>query len=192
MAPYAAALLHATLLLALAGSDGRIGVLEALVVTSWIVMGLVDHHLRGPSTGGAHWTSSVIGAGWLGLTVSALTTAGAGRTWPLLLIALGLAMRAAAVRRLGPRYGDGLTPLGPRETGGIYRFLRHPGELGMLLVASGSALTLGSVWALGCVAGVIIPASLWRMSGEERALSRLDPRDRRVPANGSASPFVAS
>ena len=47
---------------------------------------------------------------------------------------------------------------------GPYRFVRHPGYTGMCLSTLGSALLLGSSWALvpwvGCVALLVLRASL--------------------------------
>jgi len=54
-------------------------------------------------------------------------------------------------------------------TGGPYRFVRHPGYLGSLLLYSGVALLLGSVWALAVVA-VLAAVLVVRTAKEDRFL----------------------
>jgi protein-S-isoprenylcysteine O-methyltransferase Ste14 len=54
---------------------------------------------------------------------------------------------------------------------GPYRFVRHPMYVGAMLLYAGSALVLGSFWAL-VTAGLIAAALVVRTSLEERTLRR--------------------
>ena len=53
---------------------------------------------------------------------------------------------------------------------GPYRFIRHPGYLGSLLIWTGFGLTSGSVPVIGLVAGLLGPAYRFRISAEEKLL----------------------
>jgi protein-S-isoprenylcysteine O-methyltransferase Ste14 len=55
---------------------------------------------------------------------------------------------------------------------GPYRFVRHPGYLGSLLIWPGFSLTSGSVSVVGLVSGWLIPAYRQRISAEESLLRR--------------------
>lgn len=84
----------------------------------------------------------------------------------------GAMLRAAAIRRLGGRFNsDNHIAAGAAlETGGLYRRLAHPSELGLLLVATGAAAFWG-----GATAWLVAPlylVTLARLSLEEAALTR--------------------
>lgn len=98
------------------------------------------------------------GLGLIPLTIPALSAFGerAG-AWPLPdgaalrwsgvgLAAAGLAIRLAAMARLGSRFTPILVVQTEHrlETGGLYARIRHPGYLGSLLASLGAALTFGS------------------------------------------------
>ncbi len=55
---------------------------------------------------------------------------------------------------------------------GPYRFVRHPGYLGSVLIWAGFALTSGSPSVVALVAGLFGPADLRRISGEDKLLGR--------------------
>ena len=62
------------------------------------------------------------------------------------LLAAGIALRLWSIATLGPLFATALDS--PRRiTSGPYRWLRHPSELGLVLIATGGALLLGSVAA---------------------------------------------
>jgi len=84
-----------------------------------------------------------------------------------LAIALGIALRVAAIRALGPAFVS-TTVMIDRVTTGPYRFLRHPSELGLVLAASGAAILLSSFAALAIVACAIAPLSVLRALQEDR------------------------
>ncbi|MDH5282710.1 MAG: isoprenylcysteine carboxylmethyltransferase family protein [Gemmatimonadota bacterium] len=91
----------------------------------------------------------------------------------LVVMAAGVAIAAAAVRVMG----DNLTPATtPRESGalvthGIYRHVRHPIYLGVILVLWGLAWIL-STWVMGLVAGGVSLVYFDRKAAvEERKLT---------------------
>lgn len=89
------------------------------------------------------------------------------------LVAGGLALRAAAMARLGARFAPqvALQSGHALETGGLYRRLRHPGYLGALIATLGAALTFRS--ALGLVAAVLLlPAVRARVRREDHMLEQ--------------------
>ena len=181
-----AALLHAAVLVALAASDGALTAIELTVVGTWVLVPWVAHRLRGPASSEGHWSAVVSGLGWLALVVAGLTAGGEAHWWALPVIGFGVALRLAAIRRLGARYSDGITPVGPIETGGVYRWLRHPGEIGQLAIAYGSAAALGSIPAMAIATLVLTPLALWRLGREERALGEAARGDHRPPRAASA------
>ena len=92
------------------------------------------------------------------------------RVLGIALVALGLALRIAAMRRLRDRFSPRLAVQRhhPLETGGPYAYLRHPGYAGTLLAALGAALTFGSGVALVGVA--VLAAMLAGRARREEAL----------------------
>lgn len=113
---------------------------------------------------------------WSCLVERALDTpiASDGQIAGFLLMIGGIGLRAAAVHTLG---SDFLTEIDVPDAGslvrhGVYRFLRHPSETGLL------AATLGSVWLLQSRWGIVVwllalvPVTLVRLSLEEHALTR--------------------
>jgi protein-S-isoprenylcysteine O-methyltransferase Ste14 len=69
------------------------------------------------------------------------------------LSALGLALRIAAMRQLGPRFSPRIAVQRDHalETRGLYGWVRHPGYLGAWLVAVGGTLAFGGGVALPLV-----------------------------------------
>lgn len=102
-----------------------------------------------------------------------LLPGGAMRGWVgVLLVVAGLALRIAAMTRLGSRFDPtvAILPGHALETGGLYARMRHPGYAGAWLAALGGALTFDGAFGLIAVAlmGVALGA---RVRNEERALS---------------------
>jgi protein-S-isoprenylcysteine O-methyltransferase Ste14 len=69
------------------------------------------------------------------------------------LVGAGLALRIAAMARLGPRFSPLVAVQREHalETRGLYGWVRHPGYLGALLACLGAALAFGSTAALPLV-----------------------------------------
>jgi len=102
-----------------------------------------------------------------------LLPGGALRGWAgVVLVALGLALRIAAMSRLGSRFDPtvAILPGHALETGGLYASMRHPGYTGAWLAALGGALTFDGGFGLIAVAlmGVALGA---RVRSEERVLA---------------------
>ncbi|CAN5280329.1 hypothetical protein BH23VER1_BH23VER1_00650 [soil metagenome] len=94
------------------------------------------------------------------------------------LIALsGIALRCAAIARLGPHFHNdtGVAPGQEWNSGGIFRYLRHPSEIGVLLAAAGMALAAGSPLGMALTAFVLAPLSIHRRCREEAELRRAFP-----------------
>jgi protein-S-isoprenylcysteine O-methyltransferase len=89
------------------------------------------------------------------------------------LCLLGLAIRAWGMRTLGTSYTRTLrTASGQRlVTGGPYRWVRHPGYLGSILVWVGAALAFHSWLAALIVAILMLLSYGWRIRSEERMLA---------------------
>jgi protein-S-isoprenylcysteine O-methyltransferase Ste14 len=118
---------------------------------------------------------SLLATAWLAIGCAGDTVGSAG----IAVGAAGIALRIAAIRALGPAFGDATEPSGPRVTTGVYGMVRHPSELGLVLVGAGVVLAARApAAALPLVIGVV-PSSLARILREERALARLaaDPRN---------------
>ncbi len=81
----------------------------------------------------------------------------------------GCGIRMTAVATLGQSFVSGPHG-GGLVTTGIYRYLRHPSELGLLLACAGLVLALGA-WRSAVVFGpLILLSSIIRMQEEERWL----------------------
>lgn len=87
------------------------------------------------------------------------------------LFAAGGALRLWPVYVLGNRF-SGLVAIQPGhalETGGIYRFVRNPSYLGLLVSCAGWSLAFRS-WAGLALTAAMLPALIARMAAEERLL----------------------
>lgn len=89
---------------------------------------------------------------------------------------LGIGLRVLAIRALGAGFTSSEVPMPGRPIvrTGIYRYLRHPSEIGLVAVALGLAGLSESRIALGVVAAVIVPTSLLRIRRENEALRAAD------------------
>lgn len=90
----------------------------------------------------------------------------------LLLAGVGMAMRLRAINDLGERFRNDIAlGHGHRlETRGIFRGMRHPSELGLLLILGGSALIAASLPAAALVLLVSLPISIRRCRDEDELL----------------------
>lgn len=89
------------------------------------------------------------------------------------LAAVGLAIRIAAMAQLGPRFSPLVAVQREHvlETRGLYANIRHPGYLGGLLAALGSALAFGSALALPLVLAMRLAQGA-RIRREEALMAR--------------------
>lgn len=86
------------------------------------------------------------------------------------VIGLGIGLRLAAIRSLGAAFSSSDLPPPRRISSGLYRAMRHPSELGLVLAAAGTALLLGSLFAAAVTLLVLVPLSLHRTAAETRQL----------------------
>lgn len=112
------------------------------------------------------------------LTVTANTSSLGDGHWELVgaaLLIVGLALRTAAIQTLGEHFADGFTPSAARRViAGPYHFIRHPAEVGLLLIVLGFG-TLVCGWSIFTVMlfAALTAVSTVRVVMEEMALQGL-------------------
>lgn len=117
-------------------------------------------------------------ASGVGLLLTAwLSLGGSSRAWwcwlGVLPVLAGVALRVLAIRDLGPSFSSTIEPPpgGKLVVRGIYGRVRHPSDLGLLLIAAGVAALGGSLTASLVALGVVLPSIAVRLGQEERSLS---------------------
>ena len=125
------------------------------VIIAFAIIGLLDGYLPAWSNRNGVWILDGDGIRWLGVAMFAI--GGALRLWPVFV--------------LGRRF-SGLVAIQPGHTlvtTGIYRNIRHPSYLGLLLTIFGWALAFRS--GVGVLLAVlIVPPLMARISAEEALL----------------------
>ncbi len=89
----------------------------------------------------------------------------------------GIALRQVAIRTLGDRFRDDVA-LGASheiETGGIYRWMAHPGELGFGMAMVGLVLLTGSRAGGVLFLAVLLPLMVIRVRRENRLMRGVAP-----------------
>lgn len=88
------------------------------------------------------------------------------------LMLLGLGIRYSAAKTLGEFYTRTLQTFEEHRLvdSGLYRFLRHPGYLGTLLIAVGAGMAMCNWIALAIVAITELISKLYRIWAEEKML----------------------
>jgi protein-S-isoprenylcysteine O-methyltransferase Ste14 len=125
------------------------------VIPALTAIGLVAGYLPAYTDRIGFWTIDADAVRWLGVVICAV--GGVMRLWPVFV--------------LGRRF-SGLVAIQPDHTlvtTGIYRIIRHPSYVGLLLTALGWALAFRSGTGLLLVA-LLIPPLLSRIRSEERLL----------------------
>jgi protein-S-isoprenylcysteine O-methyltransferase Ste14 len=117
-------------------------------------------------------------SGWVTGT-ALLATVVAGLLWPrpdppvggTVLVLVGAGLRCSAISTLGPLFRNEVAVVSGHAlvTGGPYRWIRHPSELGTLVWGAAAAVTLGGVSPY-VGASLLLPAVLARVVLEERML----------------------
>ncbi len=122
-----------------------------------------------PHDGLLRWLPIVSGGTLFAVTVWGLSQPG-GAVWGAALLAAGVWLRIAALDALGDRFRHHveLLPDHRLETGGPYGVVRHPSELGLLLIGLGTGVLLGSPWA----GWALVPPTALRVRAEDRLLAR--------------------
>lgn len=123
--------------------------LMAALHAAWFVSAIVEVWWRAPVFRPA-------------LAIAALAAFGAGQT-----------LRLMAMHALGPRWTIRIItlPSAPPVVGGIYRYVRHPNYLGVILEIAALPLVYGAFWTSAAFSAANA-ALLWlRVRAEERALA---------------------
>jgi len=137
---------------------------------------LVDEVPRGRSN--LAGLASLTGIGVLATFVLAIVTEGHTANDSLHIVGgaavmtIGIALRCAAIYTLGPRFVSELRVSDdePLVTDGVYRWLAHPSEIGLLVASAGSALLLRSVSAFLFWAIFVLPLTILRVRTENAFL----------------------
>lgn len=89
-----------------------------------------------------------------------------------LVMLAGIALRYAAIRTLGDYFVSELRLVDgqPRVRRGVYRWLEHPSEVGLLGATAGAAILLRSPVALGLWLIALVPLTLVRVRAESAFL----------------------
>ena len=94
----------------------------------------------------------------------------------ILAVAVGIVLRIQAIRTLGPAFNSDIS-VGPCVVDhGIYRWLGHPSEIGLLMIAIGGSVILGSLCTAFAMVVTLAPISAWRIRRENRVLTRISNR----------------
>jgi protein-S-isoprenylcysteine O-methyltransferase Ste14 len=125
------------------------------VIVAFAVIGLLSAYLPAYTDRHEIWTINGDAIRWLGVILFAM--GGALRIWPVFV--------------LGQRF-SGLVAIQPDHelvTTGVYRAIRHPSYLGLLVNSLGWALAFRSGVGL-LLTGLLVPPLIARMNAEERLL----------------------
>lgn len=101
----------------------------------------------------------------------------AGVAWPAmqiaggLLLTLGMWLRVTAIRTLGTDFISDIRAPSRRCAEGIYQWLDHPSEVGLIGIVIGAPLLLGAPRCLVLACVFFIPSSLLRIRRENRVLT---------------------
>lgn len=110
------------------------------------------------------WSAQVEGI-FLPTRWSGLPLAGA------VLLGLGITLRILAIRALGTQFVSDVRVGGRVVRNGVYAWLKHPSEIGLLLIAGGGPLLLDAPVSAVAAAVLLLPVSRWRMRREDQALA---------------------
>lgn len=93
----------------------------------------------------------------------------------LIIEVLGILVRVIAVHTLGRFYTRILRETDEHRlvTNGIYRYIRHPGYLGNILLFLGASLVMGNIITILTVAVLIAGVYIYRIAAEEKMLIEL-------------------
>ena len=89
-----------------------------------------------------------------------------------LLIISGSIVRLVAILKLGRHFISHVAITNNHQlvTTGIYSFVRHPSELGLLLICFGIAILLTSTKGIWLVCVMLLPLTIYRISQEDKLL----------------------
>jgi protein-S-isoprenylcysteine O-methyltransferase Ste14 len=160
LAALAAVTIGLTVLAFFAGGNLSTGVREdrgnRWVLPAFLVIGLLSAYLPAFADRAGVWVIDGDPVRWVGVALFA--AGGVLRLWPVFV--------------LGDRF-SGLVALQPGHTlmtRGVYRFIRHPSYLGLLISSLGWALTFNS-WVGVILAAALLLPLVARIHAEERLLA---------------------
>ncbi|MGB7343689.1 MAG: isoprenylcysteine carboxylmethyltransferase family protein [Pirellulaceae bacterium] len=138
----------------------------------------VDHSQRGPCLvlSVAQTVGILIVAGFFFAHVERhFTTQGFQYLQPagIALLAIGFGLRLWAIATLGCDFQTAITTPQTIAIDGPYRWMKHPGETGMVALAVGGPLSLGSIATASAILLLLAPIAAWRMNLENRLLTKL-------------------
>ncbi|MEZ6096167.1 MAG: isoprenylcysteine carboxylmethyltransferase family protein [Pirellulaceae bacterium] len=81
---------------------------------------------------------------------------------------LGIGLRASAIATLGPSYNSDIRVAKHRVNRGIYRLLKHPSELGLVMLGTAIPMVLVSWKTCALAFAILFPISCWRVVREEK------------------------
>jgi protein-S-isoprenylcysteine O-methyltransferase Ste14 len=145
-----------------------IAIVVLLLVLSSIEAKVVDRPGRDGARLALFSSLGLLATAWL-----AIAEHGTNARAPWLGIVLGLlgiALRASAIRALGAGFSSAIDPGPVLVVRGIYGHVRHPSDLGLLLLSTGIAV-LGESLVAGVAALVVGTSIVLRIRREENALS---------------------
>jgi methyltransferase len=136
------------------------------VIAAWAVAEAAVSHVDQPAPGALALPTGLL---LLGGQVAGALEDGHGCAAGIAVVAVGAALRVWAIATLGAGFRTAIAPAGARCRRGPYRAVRHPSELGLVLIAGGGALALAS-WLAAASAVAIAALSLVRCRREDAAL----------------------
>ncbi|GEM_PF-4052885 len=139
--------------------------IEALLVNPAVVLGRENGDGRIAALTGLSIAAIFLTAIATGGSASMVTTSSGA-----MLMMLGVLLRAIAIRTLGPRFTTELRADGPLVEHGIYGWLAHPSELGLLSVTLGAAIIFRSEPAFAIWLLCTVPLTISRIRAENAFL----------------------
>ncbi|HJW93303.1 MAG TPA: isoprenylcysteine carboxylmethyltransferase family protein [Thermoanaerobaculia bacterium] len=148
---------------------GSLDVTFLLLVTLWVVIEgtLADEVPRGSRNLAV--LASLTGFAIVALFVVALQSRG-GSTFGALVMLAGIALRCIAIYTLGDRFVSELRADAPLIRRGVYRFLDHPSEAGLLTLTLGACVLFGSIAAFAIWLFAVLPLTIARVRIENTFL----------------------
>jgi protein-S-isoprenylcysteine O-methyltransferase Ste14 len=118
---------------------------------------------------------AAIGTAFAARSSQPLRTLASAQAAGLILLWLGLALRAWAIATLGGEFRTTVEvePGQPVVRAGPYRWVRHPSYTGLLLIAAGFGVVRGSWVSLTVCVALLLPALVRRIHVEEAELDRV-------------------
>lgn len=107
----------------------------------------------------------LVGSEFFHLRVSSVSIAG------MVLVGVALGLRAEALRQLARFYSEAIVIFENHRvvSTGVYRFLRHPLHLSLMIEASGLAMLSRSIFSIPFLFAIVVVV-IWRNVREERLL----------------------